>query len=479
MLLSELVKGENVSVFGKDVEICVCYSYSKKVVENGLFFCLDGKVRGSDFIEEAEKFGAVAVVSERRTETGLTQVVVSDARKYYALLTAKFYGDPQDRMKIIGVVGTNGKTSTAKMIEEVFTADGKTIGNIGTNGAYLGGKKLYSALTTPDPEDLYSVLKIMVDEGAEYVVMEVSAHAIRLKKVSPIKFDTLIFTNCTEDHLDYFGDMESYAAVKKSIFDENRQSFMIVNGDDGLGREIADASISETVTYGVFDPSDVFATMIRERKTGTDFVVNLSDDIYEVKSRLLGRFNVYNSLAAMTCAAHYGIDPLVAVSVFKNMPAVSGRMEKVAETGGADVFVDYAHTPDGLEKSLLYLRKVTKGDLVVVFGCGGNRERQKRPLMGKTAGDIADFVIITSDNPRYEEPSRIISEIEVGVKEATSDYLAVRDRRAAIRCGLNMLKKGDTLLIAGKGAEDSQEIMGVKRDFSDKEVVREILSEND
>ena len=307
--------------------------------------------------------------------------------------------------------------------------------------------------------------------------MEVSAHAIVLKKVCAIKFDALVFTNCTEDHLDYFETMENYGAVKKSIF-VSSDSKMIVNTDDALGREIAALKPKNVVTYGIFNPSDVFAALIKEGLYRTRYVINIFDDIYEADTALLGRFNVYNALAAVTCAYLLGVPAVCSVAAVNAMTAVGGRMERIFRYRGADIFIDYAHTPDGLEKSLLYLRKVTTGELKVLFGCGGNRDAKKRPLMGKTAGDIADFVIITSDNPRFEDPLKIIREAEAGVREATRDYIAIKDRREAIAYALKTLEDGDCLLIAGKGTENYQEIMGVKHSFSDKEVVGELISEN-
>lgn len=478
MLLSKLISNEEAYVVGEDVEVKTLYSYSKKVVEKGLFFCLEGKISGCDFVDEAEKFGAVAVVTEKILNTPLTQVVVGDSRAAYSYYCAKFFGDPQKRLKIIGVVGTNGKTSTCKIIEEILNSVGLKIGNIGTGGVSFNGKRVSGDLTTPDPENLYRILDEIAEGGAEYAVMEVSAHAIKLKKVEPIKFDTLIFTNCTEDHLDYFKDMDVYRQVKKSIFLKGNAAKHIVNGDDPLGREIADAGVTDTFTYGIFNPADVFATMIKEGKNKTSFVLNLFDDLYDVTSPLLGRFNVYNLMSAITCAYLNGVEMEKVMKALKNMPVVEGRMEKVAKYCGGDVYVDYAHTPDGLENSLLYLRKVTKGNLVVVFGCGGNRDEKKRPLMGKTAGDIADFVIITSDNPRFEDAAKIITDVESGVREATMDYVSIKDRKTAIKYGLKFLKEGDSLLVAGKGAENYQEIMGVKHEFSDKKVVLEMVEDN-
>ena len=486
MLLSRIIYGEKAEMTGNDVDIRSVYSYSKKKVDSGLFFCLDGRrLNGEDFIEEAEKFGAAAAVCERipKRKTGLTIVVVPDVRAAYAVFCSRFYSEPEKRLKIIGVVGTNGKTSTTKITEYILSKAGYKVGVIGTEGSFMAGAEYAPrSLTTPDPEDLYPLLKRFADDGATHVVMEVSAHAIELKKTEPIFFETLVFTNCTEDHLDYFHDPESYKNVKKSIFLKKKSKYYVINTDDDCGLETALELLKKGVdgvkTYGIFRPSDVFAAIVTESADKTSFVLNYFDELFNVKTRLLGTFNVYNCLAAVTCACLEGVGIEVAADAIRSVPPVKGRMQLVSEHRGAKIFVDYAHTPDGLEKSLLYLRKVTKGNLFTVFGCGGNRDVSKRPLMGKTAGDIADFVVLTSDNPRFEDRMKIISDVEAGLKEATLDYVVIKDRRAAISYAISQLESGDTLLIAGKGAEDYQEVMGVKHDFCDELVVREITGEN-
>ncbi len=483
MLLSQLIKGENAALYGKDVEIDEIYSHSKKKVKNGLFFCLNGRrLKGDDFVEEAEKFGAAAIVSEAPVKTSLPLVVVPNVRAAYSAFAANFYKNPEKELKITGVVGTNGKTSVTYVLRAILTKAGKKVGVIGTEGSKLGDNDYGGNLTTPDPEDLFRVLREMADDGATHVAMEVSAHAIYYEKVCPITFETLVFTNCTEDHLDFFSDLREYSAVKKSIFLTGKSKNYVINTDDETGLEIANALYGRgavgVYTYGIYKPSDVFAAMIREEKTGTKFVVNYFDELLDVDTKLLGVFNVYNQLAAITCAKLLGAESDDVVSALSSIKPVAGRMEFVSSFNGADIFVDYAHTPDGLEKSLIFLRKVTSGNLVLVFGCGGDRDAKKRPLMGKTAGDIADFVVLTSDNPRYEDPLAIIRETETGLREATLDYITIVDRRAAIEYAVKELKAGDALLIAGKGAETYQEIMGVKHDFDDKKVVSEIIDNN-
>ncbi len=478
MLLSKLVEGLNAELFGgAETEIENIFNNSKKQVSNGLFVSLDGQNhKGSDYIEEAVRNGAVAVLTQEKLNIDIPQIVVKDARASYAEFSAKLFGNPEKSMKIIGVVGTNGKTSTAKMIESILNTAGVTVGFIGTFGCFVGSEKLFDEMTTPDPEDLYRVLAEMKRLGVRYVVMEVSAHAIALKKVEPIKFEVLVFTNCTQDHLDYFSDMETYSAVKESIFTTEKSKYMVVNVDDELGEKIANKNMPNTVTYGIECPSDVFATLIKINRKSTKFVINLFDELYELKIKLLGKFNVYNSLASIICAFLLKISPDIAKESLEKIENIEGRMEKVGTYNGATIFVDYAHTPDGLEKSLFVLRKITSNNLFVVFGCGGNRDKSKRQIMGRVAGDIADYVVITSDNPRFEDPMAIIDQVEQGVKESTNNYISIKDRKTAISYAIKMLNAGDTLLIAGKGHENYQEIKGERLAFSDKEVVKDLIN---
>ncbi len=478
MLLSKLVEGLNAKLFGEaEIEIENIFNNSKKHVSNGLFVSLDGQNhKGSDYIEEAINNGAVAVLTQEKMNIDIPQIVVKDVRASYAEFSAKLFGNPEKSLKIIGVVGTNGKTSTAKMIENILNFADVKVGFIGTFGCFVEKNKLFDEMTTPDPEDLYRVLAEMKDLGVKYVVMEVSAHAIALRKVEPIKFEVLVFTNCTQDHLDYFSDMKTYSAVKESIFTSEKSKYMVVNVDDELGEKIAKKNMPNTVTYGIDCPSDVFATLIKINKKSTKFVINLFDELYELKIKLLGKFNVYNSLASIICAFLLKISPDIAKESLEKIENIEGRMEKVATYNGASIFVDYAHTPDGLEKSLLVLRKITSNNLFVVFGCGGNRDQTKRQIMGRVAGDIADYVVITSDNPRYEDPLAIINQVERGVIESTNNYISIKDRRTAISYAIKMLNTGDTLLIAGKGHENYQEIKGERLSFCDKEVVKDLIN---
>ena len=377
---------------------------------------------------------------------------------------------------MIGIVGTNGKTTTARLVGDVLNANGINCGVIGTLGAFYNGKKRELDLTTPDPEDFFSLVAEMEREGVKVVVTELSAHAIYYKKLDCVFFEALVFTNCTQDHLDFFKDMESYSAVKLSVFDDKKCRYKIVNSDDPYAAAITKKGLSDVICYGVSNPADVFALRIKTRADGSEFFVNSFDSVEKAKIKLLGKFNVYNSLAAIAVSGVLGVPLKNAVAALSESKVVSGRLEKICEHNGGAIFVDYAHTPDGLENALLALGKITEGTLVCLFGCGGNRDKTKRAAMGRVAGDIADFVVITSDNPRFEDADAIINEIERGVREATLDYIRIKDREQAIRFAVRSITTGDVLLIAGKGAEEYQEVMGVKKEFSDKTVVLDAVA---
>ena len=304
--------------------------------------------------------------------------------------------------------------------------------------------------------------------------MEVSAHALYFDKIAGLKFEAGIFTNCTQDHLDFFADMKEYAAAKKRLFEGGRCRFSVLNSDDAAGREIARFAPSP-VMYGLKNPADVFAVDVEERITGVSFVLNLFDELYEIRLKMPAVHNVYNAMAAATCAKLLGINIGTIAGGLSSLKSVPGRLECAGSFNGAHIFVDFAHTPDGLEKSLQSLKKLCKGRLYCLFGCGGNRDRSKRPLMGAIAAKYADFLIITSDNPRYEDPFDIIREIEEGVKPSGKAYITVTDRETATEYAVHLLKEGDVLLVAGKGGETYQEVMGIKHSYNDNTVIKNII----
>ena len=445
MLLGELLRkvhSERCVRFAEK-EITGVSTDSKHVMNGDLFVCFaGGEHDGHDYAAEALASGAVALVVERELDFPVPQVIVKDGRSAVGEIAAAFYGHPEEKLKIIGITGTNGKTTTAHMLV-VF---------------------------------LYKIFADMVESGIEYAVMEVSAHALYFGKTDGIKFEAAIFTNFTEDHLDFFKTMGAYAAAKEKLFQPGRCKFAVLNYDDEEGRKIG-SFCEKAYSYGLENPADVFAVDIREDIDGSVFVINLFDELYDIRLHMPGLYNVYNAMAAAACAKILGVSvPMIAAGL-SGLPRVSGRLEHIARYRGADIFVDFAHTPDGLEKSLTALRKHCGGRLICVFGCGGNRDALKRPIMGETAAKIADFCVLTSDNPRYEDPFDIILQIEEGVRRVSDEYVIVVDRECGIGYALDMLKAGDVLLIAGKGGENYQEIMGVRHIYNDVSAVKQMLSE--
>lgn len=460
---------------GEDVEIAGLCTDSQKVSNGDLFFCYKGNEFDShDFASEAVACGAAAIVCERKLDCSVPQIIVPDGRRAIAPVARAFYGYADKKLKLVGITGTNGKTTTTYILKSIFDEAGKKAGIIGTLGISYADKFISPELTTPDPIYLHSVFADMVNCGVEYVFMEVSAHAIHFNKTEGLEFAVGIFTNCTQDHLDFFGNMRDYAECKKSFFNEKICSYAVVNSDDAVGMQII-SSHKNAISYGLKNPADVFAVDIQENINGTSFVINLFDELYEMNLKLAALHNVYNAMAAAACARILGVETAFVADGLEKLQSVTGRLELVAKFNGADIFVDFAHTPDGLEKSLQALKKLCGGKLYCLFGCGGNRDRTKRPIMGRIAAENSDFCIVTSDNPRYEDPYEIISEIEAGIKPLNKKYVTVTERETATEYAINLLEKGDILLVAGKGGEYYQEIMGIKHSYNDTLVIKRII----
>ena len=489
MRLSKLVEGLRViKALREDVfertEVFWLSADSRECRENSLFFCFKGEnIDSHAYATEAVKKGAVALVVERKLSLDVPQLVVENAREAMALIAANFYGNPSENLKIIGITGTNGKTTTSYMLASIFEKAGKKTGVIGTLGIKFGSKQLSVDLTTPDPIALQKTLAEMMLCGVEYVVMEVSAHALYYKKTAGVRFCACIFTNLTQDHLDFFKTMDAYAVAKSTLFLPNVCPLAVLNGDDDRGRTIANQREAQaeknqavkTVFYGLHTPSDVFAVVTDETLLSTECMLNVNDRLCRVSLSLTGKHNVYNALAAAACADALGITSEEIEEGLTAIKAVKGRLEKVGETNGAQIFVDFAHTPDGLGKSLDSLRLHCKGRLLCLFGCGGNRDKTKRPLMGEIAAKKSDFTVLTSDNPRYEDPLDIITDIEGGYRRFSVKYVVVPQRQKALEYALSFLKKGDILLVAGKGGEEYQEIMGIKYPFNDQAIIEKLL----
>ncbi len=454
---------------------------SREKAKNSLFFCLKGEqFDGHDYALNAVKNGAVAIVAERAIPVKVPVIKVADTRRALGEMSAVFYGEPAKRMQIIGVTGTNGKTTTSYMLASILEKAEKKVGVIGTLGIRYGGKEFPSELTTPDPIALQRSLAEMALNQVEYVIMEVSAHALHYQKAAGIDFAACIFTNLSQDHLDFFKTMSAYKEAKRKLFDTNVSQIAILNGDDKVGREFGQTRENggKTVYYGMNTPTDAFAIITDETLKGSECMLNINDKLCRISVAMTGKHNVYNALAAATCATELGISAFAISEGIGALKRVEGRLERVCECRGAHVYVDFAHTPDGLEKSLEALKSYCKGRLICLFGCGGNRDKTKRPIMGEMVAKRADFAVLTSDNPRYEDPLDIICGIEKGYRRFSSRYVVVPDRKKAIEYALETLKKDDVLLIAGKGGETYQEIMGIKYPFNDHDMVMELLGKN-
>ena len=458
----------------RDAEVASLCTDSRVAEAGDLFFCFRGTHTDSHaYAAEAARRGVCAVVCERECAVSCPQIVVSDGREAMARLAAAFYGHPEREMRLCAVTGTNGKTTTAHMLHSVLEAAGEKAGLIGTLGARFGETTLPPDLTTPDPVTLFSLLADMKRAGVRTCVMEVSAHALALKKVCPIVFDTAVFTNLTQDHLDFFPSLEAYGAAKALLFRAGTSRFAVLNADDPFSARL-NGELPH-LTYGQEGPADSFAVIESETLRGSRLLLNLSDELCECTLSLTGRHNVYNALAAATAAQHLGVAADAISRGLSSLSGVDGRLEWVANFRGADVFVDFAHTPDGLEKSLAALKEHCCGRLLLLFGCGGNRDADKRAKMGETAAKYCDFIVLTSDNPRYEDPCAIIAQIEQGVRRRSRRYVCVQDREKGTAYALGLCAEGDILLVAGKGGETCQEIMGIKYSYNDKDVIRKLI----
>jgi len=473
MKIKELIDKFNCETFNINLqdEITNLKLHSEKCTNGSLFFCIKGNnTDGHNFAKNAVENGAVAVVCERRIEQNVPQIVVKNVRRALTHFCKVFYSEPNKKLQTIAIVGTNGKTTVCESICEVLNASGNTCGKIGTFGAFIGDEKIDTGFTTPDTPELFELLNKMVEAGVKTVCMELSAHAIYYEKAD-FKFDLVVFTNCSSDHLDFFKTFDKYAYTKSRAFLHKNCKLAVVNADDPLGLQIVASRGSGIITYGIKNPSDVFAIDLVESGYGVFFVMNLFDVLYEINCNRIGVFNVYNLLACATVCALCGVKTDFIAEKIQNLCQVKGRMEKVCDK--IKIFVDYAHTPDALKNALTALNNIKgRKQLICVFGCGGNRDKSKRREMGKISGKYSDFTVITSDNSRFEESKDIIGQIESGIREIAFDYITITDREKAIEYAVNRANSGDFILIAGKGAEEYQESMGVSRYFSDRETAR-------
>jgi len=449
-----------------EVEISALAYSTSGVTPGALFFCVPGFTRdGHDFAPEAVERGAVALVTQRRLDLGVPEVVVEDVRAAMGPAAARFYGDPTADLDVVGITGTNGKTTTAFLVRHLLEAAGRQTGLLGTVKRVVGGVEEQVERTTPEAIDVQATFRRMLEAGDTAAAMEVSSHAIELGRVAGIRYAVKLFTNLTQDHLDFHHTMEAYFSAKRRLFDE--PGVAVVNVDDEHGRQIA--SEVDAVTFAIERDADYHARDIEFDFAGSQFTLDTPDGPVEVESPLPGLFNVLNVTGAIAAVRSLGVGE-ISLEGFQRVP---GRFEPVDEGQDFGVLVDYAHTPDSLENVLRTARELTRGRLHVVFGAGGDRDPTKRPLMGRAARDHADRVLVTSDNPRNEEPESIIDQVMEG---AGPDAERDADRRRAIGRAIADAEPGDVVVIAGKGHEQGQEFEhGRKEPFDDKTVAREAL----
>ncbi|MGE5282071.1 MAG: UDP-N-acetylmuramoyl-L-alanyl-D-glutamate--2,6-diaminopimelate ligase [Chloroflexota bacterium] len=462
---------------------------SRRIEPGSLFFCVPGeKVDGHEFGAAAVEAGAVALVVERELDAAVAQVVVPDARAAMAPVAARFFGDPSSELRVVGVTGTNGKTTTAFLVREILEAAGIRCGLLGTVRQVVGGVKGEVERTTPEAIDLQATFRRMLDAGDRACAMEVSSHALELHRCDAIHFEVALFTNLTQDHLDFHGTMEEYFLSKRKLFEMGPKK-AIVNADDGYGRRLAGEL--ECVTFSAQGAeADYVAHDVSLDATGSQFTLTRGSTGLkpthsdgnrpagggvEVRTGLPGQFNVANALGAFAAAVEMGVEPEISVEGLARAERAPGRFEPIDEGQGFAVLVDYAHTPDSLENVLRAARELGKGRLLAVFGAGGDRDRDKRPKMGRAGAALADLAIVTSDNPRSEDPGAIIEEILAGI-DGGAGVEVEPDRRAAIRLAFERARPGDVVVIAGKGHEQGQELeAGRKVPFDDRDVAREEL----
>ncbi len=471
------------------VELTSLTDDSRKVAPGSLFVAVKGeRADGHEFLERVAAAGAAAVVVERPVASlSVPCIRLQDSRGALGILGSRFYGDPSAALRMIGVTGTNGKTTTTYIAKTMLEAADRQVGLIGTVAYLIGKESIPASHTTPGALDLQRLFARMVEARLDTVVMEVSSHALALDRTAGSEFDVAVFTNLTQDHLDFHVDMEQYFQAKLKLFVELGQSGTrkthkraIVNADDPWGARIRSACSVPVWTYGLRQPADLRAEGVVLSATGTTFTLRSPQGSCSIQSRLVGEHNVYNLLAAIGVVLHEGLTLDQVCSAVRAVSNVPGRFERVEAGQGFTVVVDYAHTEDALVRLLTAAQALRTGRIITVFGCGGDRDRTKRPKMGHAAVRYSDVVLLTSDNPRTEDPAAILREVEAGVKQALVDhaevqYRMIEDRRTAIQAAIQEAKAGDMVLIAGKGHEDYQILGTTKHHFDDREVARESI----
>ncbi|MEH7118693.1 UDP-N-acetylmuramoyl-L-alanyl-D-glutamate--2,6-diaminopimelate ligase [Neobacillus vireti] len=466
---------------GENPEITSIENDNRKVQKGSLFICIKGyTVDGHDFAESAVKNGAAAVLAERPLELNVPVFLVNDTMRAMAVLADAFYEQPTKRLHLIGITGTNGKTTTSHLIEKILSDAGKKTGLIGTMYTKIADQIIETKNTTPESLTLQKNFKQMVDAGVSAAVMEVSSHALDLGRVHGCDYDVAVFTNLTQDHLDYHQTMDEYKRAKSLLFaqlgntfDLNKPKYAVLNADDAASNMYSRSTAAHVVTYGIDQNADIQAKNIKMTPKGTAFDLCLKDVTYPISMQLIGKFSVYNVLASITAALVSGLGIDEIIQSIESVEGVAGRFELVNAGQDFTVIVDYAHTPDSLENVLRTIQHFAEKKVFVIVGCGGDRDRTKRPLMARIACQLATDPILTSDNPRSEDPIAILKDMEQGVQG--ENYQVIPDRRTAIYTAVSQAAPGDVILIAGKGHETYQIIGKEVHDFDDRLVAREAI----
>lgn len=478
MKLRELIKNLSIIEMNADAELEISgVSYDSRKTEKGdMFVAIRGfEADGHKFIPKAVENGAAVILCEEKPSCDIPYVLVSDSRYGLAIVSRDFFGDPASEMTMIGITGTSGKTSSSYLIKHMLESklDAK-VGLIGTNGNMIGDELLHTEHTTPESYELHKLFRHMADSGCTHVVMEVSSHSLTLERVAGIHFDVALYTNLSQDHLDFHGTMEEYAAAKRKLF--SMCSLGCFNLDDAWADFMRDGASCRTMTFSTEkNEADLVAKDIRLTADGVRFASVSGDEISMTKLGIPGMFSVYNALGTMSVGLALGLSLADCSDAMSSAKGVKGRLEIVPTGRDFSVVIDYSHKPDALEKVLKTLKPVTRGRLIALFGCGGDRDKLKRPIMGSIAADNADLVVVTSDNPRTEDPDEIIREIVAGMKDKRTPTKVICDRREAIAWAIDNAAPGDVLLLAGKGHEDYQVVGHEKHHMDEREIVADCL----
>ena len=474
MKLRELLPGVESKFENIDIKGVTCNS--KEVQEGFAFICINGtNVDGHKFAASAVQSGAAVIVCER--DLGLeNQIIVDDTHAAYADMSANWFGNPASKIKLVGVTGTNGKTSVVYMLKAILEKAGNKIGVIGTIQNMVGDKIISSNNTTPGAYELNALLAQMVDEGCRYAVMEVSSHALDQKRIHNLSFEVAAFTNLTQDHLDYHITMDNYFLAKTKLFTMSKTA--VVNVDDAYGKKLVDMISGKVVSFSVKQDSSTYtAKEVFYKPDSVKYQMVGYNFINKIRVGTGGKFTVYNSLCAVACAIELGVDMTDIIAALSEMHGVKGRAEVVPTNRDFTVIIDYAHTPDGLENILATFKEFRECRLVVVFGCGGDRDKTKRPIMGEIAARYADYVIVTSDNPRSEEPMSIINDIVAGIKDSKKKCKIIENRAEAVKFAIATAGKNDIIVLAGKGHETYQILSTGKIHLDEREIVKECLEQ--